>query len=125
MPFTSVDNHKKSTRFGLIAKEDVESYIWLLENFKLDMGREPICTTTDQDPAMKIAVARVFPTTRHRYYMWHIMTKVSDKVGIKLAKNDGFRRCLNGIVWNENTSIEEFETDWHAFTQEHGLDERM
>ncbi|XP_031099870.1 protein FAR1-RELATED SEQUENCE 5-like [Ipomoea triloba] len=125
VPFTGVDNHKKSTTFawGLIANEDIESYTWLLANFKLAMGREPICTTTDQDASMKVAVARVFPTTRHRYCMWHIMSKVSEKAGSELAKKDGFRRRLNGIVWNENASIEEFETDWRAFTQEHGLDE--
>ncbi|XP_031090998.1 protein FAR1-RELATED SEQUENCE 5-like [Ipomoea triloba] len=36
VPFTGMDNHKKSVTFasGLIAKEDVDSYVWLLGNFK-------------------------------------------------------------------------------------------
>lgn len=40
VPFTGMDNHKKSVMFvaGLIAKEDVGSYVWLLDNFKQAMG---------------------------------------------------------------------------------------
>ncbi|XP_019172811.1 PREDICTED: protein FAR1-RELATED SEQUENCE 5-like [Ipomoea nil] len=78
VPFTGMDHHKKSVTFAvrLIAKEDLDSYTWLLEHFKTAMGRVPTCTVTDQDPAMRVAISRVFDTTRHRYCMWHIMTKV-------------------------------------------------
>ncbi|XP_076942900.1 protein FAR1-RELATED SEQUENCE 5-like [Bidens hawaiensis] len=44
----------------------------------------------DQDPTMKQAIASVFPNTRHRLYIWHIMKKVADKaimVEFELDKN--------------------------------------
>ncbi|XP_019168238.1 PREDICTED: protein FAR1-RELATED SEQUENCE 5-like [Ipomoea nil] len=36
VPFTGIDNHKKRVTFaaGLIAKEDIASYVWLLDAFK-------------------------------------------------------------------------------------------
>ena len=49
IPFTGVDNHKKSITFAvaLMLKENTESYIWLLENFKKAMGHEPYIIMTD------------------------------------------------------------------------------
>ncbi|XP_031116728.1 protein FAR1-RELATED SEQUENCE 5-like [Ipomoea triloba] len=125
VPFTGVDHHKKCITFaiGLISKEDVKSYVWLLENFKKCMGHVPQLTVTDQDPAMKSAVAQVFESTRHRFCMWHIMTKVSEKVGSTLAKNEEFRRALNAVVWNEKLKIEEFEVRWHHIMEDYGLSE--
>ncbi|XP_019158515.1 PREDICTED: uncharacterized protein LOC109155285 [Ipomoea nil] len=66
------------------------------------MRHEPICVVTDQDPAVKIAVACVFGTSKHRFCMWHIMCKVGEKVGPVLAKDEVFRRKLNDIVWNKS-----------------------
>ncbi|CAM8917243.1 unnamed protein product [Rhodiola kirilowii] len=69
VPFTGIDNHKSSVTLaaGLISKEDVESYSWLLQCFKKSVASDPIVLLTDQDPALKIAVADVFPKSRHRY----------------------------------------------------------
>jgi transposase-like protein len=36
-------------------------------------GQAPKAIMTDQDRAMKNAIAIVFPESRHRYCMWHIM----------------------------------------------------
>ncbi|CAH9112386.1 unnamed protein product, partial [Cuscuta epithymum] len=92
VPFTGVDNHKKCITFaaGLLAKEDVESYVWLLTRFIKAMGRQPACVITDQDPSMRIAIEKVLPESRHRYCMWHIMEKVTKKVGPVLSKNVDF-----------------------------------
>ena len=62
VPFTGVDNNKKSITFafGLLLKEDVEAYVWLFQNFKQAMGHEPFIILTDQDPAVKQAIERVF-----------------------------------------------------------------
>ncbi|XP_019195847.1 PREDICTED: protein FAR1-RELATED SEQUENCE 5-like [Ipomoea nil] len=123
VPFTGVDHHKKSVTFaaGLIAKEDVDSYTWLLEHFKKAMGKVPACTVTDQDPAMRVAISRVFDTTRHRYCIWHIMTKVCEKVGPTLARNEDFLRSLNSVVWNETQTISEFEAAWQTVMEKHEL----
>ncbi|XP_019189534.1 PREDICTED: protein FAR1-RELATED SEQUENCE 5-like [Ipomoea nil] len=111
VPFTGIDNHKRSITFGagLLTREDVDSYVWLLEKFKKTMRHDPICVVTDQDPAVKVVVARVFGTSKHRFCMWHIMCKVGEKVGPVLSKDEVFRRKLNGIVWNKSLDSNAFE----------------
>ncbi|XP_019161151.1 PREDICTED: protein FAR1-RELATED SEQUENCE 5-like [Ipomoea nil] len=123
VPFTGIDNHKRSITFGvgLLTREDVDSYVWLLERFKKTMRHEPICVVTDQDPAVKIAVARVFGTSKHRFCMWHIMCKVGEKVGPVLAKDEVFMRKLNGIVWNKSIDSKAFEDSWSRIIEEYGL----
>ncbi|XP_019166937.1 PREDICTED: protein FAR1-RELATED SEQUENCE 5-like [Ipomoea nil] len=123
VPFTGVDNHKQSITFGagLIAREDVESYEWLLKNFKTAMGYTPRCVITDQDPALKVAIPNIMPETRHRFCMWHIMEKVGDKVGNALAKNMEFRKALNNAVWDETLSVTAFELKWEEVMQGYNL----
>ncbi|XP_019178143.1 PREDICTED: protein FAR1-RELATED SEQUENCE 5-like [Ipomoea nil] len=125
VPFTGIDNHKKCVTFAaaLIAKEDVESYCWALRHFKIAMGSIPRITVTDQDPAMKVAITKEFPETRHRYCMWHIMTKVSDKVSPDLARNEEFRRELNDVVWNDSATSEYFEVAWKGVIEKYALHE--
>ncbi|XP_019184311.1 PREDICTED: protein FAR1-RELATED SEQUENCE 5-like [Ipomoea nil] len=125
VPFTGVDNHKRSITYaaGLITREDVESYSWLLERLISATTWSPLCVVTDQDPAMKIAIDQVIPECRHRYYMWHIMTKVSEKVGPGLAQNEVFRKSLNDIVWNERISSSDFEAQWQLLMEKYNLTE--
>lgn len=49
VPFTSVDNHKRSVTLdvALISDESLESYIWILECFRKLLGCEPIILITD------------------------------------------------------------------------------
>ncbi|XP_019163470.1 PREDICTED: protein FAR1-RELATED SEQUENCE 5-like [Ipomoea nil] len=123
VPFTGVDNHKRGVTFamGLISREDVDSYVWLLQQFKSAMGCVPSCTITDQDPSMRVAVPQVFDTTRHRFCMWHIMSKVSEKVGNVLSKDEEFRRALNDVAWCETLSVEEFERGWQDVIEKYSL----
>ena len=82
VPFTGIDNHCNNITLGagLLSSETIESYSWLLTCFKKCFGKEPLVVVTDQDPAIKQAVASVLPNSRHRLCMWHIMKKVADKV---------------------------------------------
>ncbi|XP_019157767.1 PREDICTED: protein FAR1-RELATED SEQUENCE 1-like [Ipomoea nil] len=72
---------------------------------------------------MKIAIADVFRGSRHRYCMWHIMTKVSEKVGAEMSKNNEFRRALNSVVWNEKATRTEFEIGWKFVIGKYNLHE--
>ncbi|XP_019167884.1 PREDICTED: protein FAR1-RELATED SEQUENCE 5-like [Ipomoea nil] len=123
VPFTGVDNHKRGVTFamGFISREDVDSYVWLLQQFKSAMGCVHSCTITDHDPSMQIAVPQVFDTTRHRFCMWHIMSKVGEKVGNVLSKDEEFRRALNDVVWCETLSVEEFERGWQDVMEKYSL----
>lgn len=82
VPFTAIDNHCRNVTVGagLLSNESIESYTWLLKTFIDSFGIAPKVVVTDQDPAMKQAIALVFPNTRHRLCMWHIMKKLADKV---------------------------------------------
>ncbi|XP_019150228.1 PREDICTED: protein FAR1-RELATED SEQUENCE 2-like [Ipomoea nil] len=125
VPFTGVDNHKKCVTFAaaLIAREDVDLYCWALRIFKSAMGSTPRITATNQDPTMKVAIAKEFPETRHRYCMWNIMTKVSDKVSTEMARNEEFRWELNGVVWNDSATSEYFEVGWKGVNEKYSLQE--
>ncbi|XP_019188958.1 PREDICTED: protein FAR1-RELATED SEQUENCE 5-like [Ipomoea nil] len=123
VPFTGIDNHKRSITFGagLLTREHVDSYVWLLEKFKKTMCHDPICVVTDQDPALKVAVACVFGTSKHRFCMWHIMCKVGEKVGPVLSKDEVFSKKLNGIVWNKSLDSKSFEDAWSCIMEKYGL----
>lgn len=86
VPFTGVDHHKKCVTFAsaLLYDETIESFTWLLECFLKAHGTQPSLVLTDQDPAMKQAVARVFNQSVHRLCMWHIMYKLPLKVDVFL-----------------------------------------
>ncbi|XP_076914146.1 protein FAR1-RELATED SEQUENCE 5-like [Bidens hawaiensis] len=110
-PFTAIDNHCHSVTVcaGLLASETIESYTWLLQMLLKSFGQAPKVVVIDQDPAMKQAIAAVFPNTRHRLCMWHIMKKVADKVGADLCNNEDFKSRLCNIVWTDSISSLEFE----------------
>ena len=125
VPFTGVDNNKSSITFacGLLLNEDVESYVWLFENFKRAMGHEPYIILTNQDLAVKAVVEEVFITSVHRFCMWHIMFKVPVKVKVDLSEVEGFRQRFNEIVWSNDISENEFEESWHSIISDYNLEE--
>lgn len=124
VPFTGVDHHKRCVTFGagLLAHEDTDSYTWLFKTFLDAMGGcQPKVLITDQDPAMKLSVAEVFPETTHRLCMWHIMKKLREKVSAQLWQDDEFKSRLNRCVWNNQLEPEEFETEWNEIMTKHDL----
>ncbi|XP_076951095.1 protein FAR1-RELATED SEQUENCE 5-like [Bidens hawaiensis] len=124
LPFTAIDNHCHNVTVGagLLASETIESYTWLLQMLLKSFGSAPKAVVKDQDPTMKQAIASVFPNTRHRLCMWHIMKKVVDKVGADLCNNEDFKRRICDIVWTDSISHFEFEEKWQAIMVEFELD---
>ncbi|KAK1407990.1 hypothetical protein QVD17_39619 [Tagetes erecta] len=82
VPFTGVDHHKRCVTFadGLLCDETIESYKWLLSRFLDAHKKQPLLVLTDQDAAMKQAIATVFNESIHRLCMWHIMRKLPVKI---------------------------------------------
>ncbi|XP_021991425.1 uncharacterized protein LOC110888194 [Helianthus annuus] len=70
---------------------------------------------------MKRAIADVWPESRHRLCMWHIMDKLTIKVGATLCSNTDFRKKLSAVVWTDSLLPEAFETEWAAILNEFGL----
>ncbi|KAL9666743.1 hypothetical protein QQ045_001081 [Rhodiola kirilowii] len=123
VPFTGIDNHKKSVTFAaaLLSNEDVESYTWMLECFKKCMARAPQIVLTDQDPALRAVVPKVMPNAHHRYCIWHIMNKLSVKVGFNTPELQQFRKKLKTIVYDYHVETSEFEKNWKDVIAEYGM----
>ncbi|KAF5446887.1 hypothetical protein F2P56_032483 [Juglans regia] len=110
-PFVGVNHHGQSILLGagLISSEDTESFVWLFKAWLDCMdGKTPNTIITDQDRAMKNAIAIVFPSTRHRYCLWHVLRKVPEKLGSHGQYKCGLKSKLLSCVYDSLT-IEEFE----------------
>ncbi|XP_074315185.1 protein FAR1-RELATED SEQUENCE 5-like [Silene latifolia] len=124
-PLTRIDNHKKSITFGcaLLDHEDDDSFIWAFQQFLKAMGgKEPNYIISDQDAGIINAVQAVFKKARHRFCMWHIMKKVTDKVGSTICKETDFLSRLNNVVWSEDLEPEEFEENWDKVIRDFSLE---
>ncbi|XP_035836070.1 protein FAR1-RELATED SEQUENCE 5-like [Helianthus annuus] len=126
VPFTGVDHHKKCTIFGagLLHNETIESYTWLLQKFlQAHNGKQPLLILTDQDCAMKQAVANVFDKSIHRLCMWHIIQKLPAKIKGNDKRNAEIKKKFHKLVWNVYIKPETFEKRWHLLIAEYGLEE--
>ncbi|XP_042958127.1 protein FAR-RED IMPAIRED RESPONSE 1-like [Carya illinoinensis] len=85
-------------------------------------GEAPKAIITDQDRAMKNAIALVFPNTRHRYCLWHILKKVPEKLGSHHAYKTGLKTSLLKCVYDSQT-IGEFENSWDVLITTYNLQE--
>ncbi|XP_035832024.1 protein FAR1-RELATED SEQUENCE 5-like [Helianthus annuus] len=125
VPVTGIDNHHCNVTFGaaLLASETADTYIWLLRVFLKAVGSQPKVVVNDQDPAMKKAISVVFVDTRHRLCMWHVMHKLSLKVGVWLCNSTNFKERICRVVWTNILTPEEFESEWEAVIAEFNLED--
>nr|GEX41669.1 protein FAR1-related sequence 5-like [Tanacetum cinerariifolium] len=125
VPFTGIDNHRKYVTFGtgMLSNETTKSYKWLLTCFLKAFNKQPRLVITDQDPAMKNAIASVFNESTHRLCMWHITNKLPLKICSKVLDNGTFRRRLHNLVWSLYIDPDEFENKWHVLIEEFDLKE--
>ncbi|KAL9665501.1 hypothetical protein QQ045_020921 [Rhodiola kirilowii] len=123
VPFTGIDNHKNSITFAatLLSREDVESYTWLLNSFLKCMGRAPNLVLTDQDPSLRVVVPKVMPDTHHRFYIWHIMRKLSVKVGYSTPRSQEFRSKMKSLVYDYHIETKDFEDKWIQLMAEYEM----
>ncbi|XP_024636596.2 protein FAR1-RELATED SEQUENCE 5-like [Medicago truncatula] len=92
--------------------ETEKSFEWLfLTWLKAMSGKSPVSIITDQDLAMKTAIANVFPNTRHRLCLWHIRRKFAEKLSHIYHKKSPFKKELKSCI-RESPSIEDFEENW-------------
>jgi hypothetical protein len=123
-PFVGLNNHYQSILFGcaLLQDESESSFVWLFKTFLEAMdGKKPISVITDQDLAMKGALAKVFPETKHRLCLWHIRKKKSEKLAHIYHKKSIFKRDLKRCI-HGSLSIQSFEEEWRRLMIEYTLD---
>ncbi|XP_042952232.1 protein FAR-RED IMPAIRED RESPONSE 1-like [Carya illinoinensis] len=85
-------------------------------------GEAPKAIITDQDRAMKNAISLVFPNSRHRSCLWHILKKLPEKLGSHGAYKIGLKSQLLNCVYDSDT-IEEFEGSWEVLITKYNLQE--
>ncbi|KAK9939545.1 hypothetical protein M0R45_016237 [Rubus argutus] len=123
-PFTGVNHHFQSIQFGcaLLQDETKATFFWLFETWLEAMGgRHPSCIITDQDLAMKGAIANVFPNIRHRLCIWHIMKKFGEKLSHVYFKKSNFKIGIKKCIWS-TYKIEDFEKQWKKLIEENELE---
>ncbi|XP_035542125.1 protein FAR1-RELATED SEQUENCE 5-like [Juglans regia] len=85
-------------------------------------GIAPKAIITDQDRAMKNAIAIVFPESRHRLCLWHILKKVPEKLSSYASYKSGMKNALMKCVYDTQT-VDEFEKCWDHFITSYKLHE--
>ncbi|KAF5466222.1 hypothetical protein F2P56_016169 [Juglans regia] len=126
-PFVGVNHHGQSILLGagLISSEDTETFVWLFQTWLKCMdGITPRAIITDQDRAMKNAIAIVFPESRHRFCLWHILKKVPEKLGSHSSYKSGMKTALMKCVY-DTQSVEEFEKCWEQLITTYNLHENV
>ncbi|KAF5451928.1 hypothetical protein F2P56_026982 [Juglans regia] len=87
-------------------------------------GIAPKAIITDQDRAMKNAIAIVFPESRHRFCLWHILKKVPEKLGCYGSYKNGMKTALMRCVYDTQTP-DEFEKCWDQLLSTYNLHENV
>ncbi|XP_021719176.1 protein FAR1-RELATED SEQUENCE 5-like [Chenopodium quinoa] len=120
-PFVG-NNHWKNTMFAcsFIGDETTNSFVGLFETFKKAMGGKcHVSLFIDQDAAMLAAIPKVFPNTRHRLCLWHLIQNVVTRFGV-LKSDDTFKaafmKCLSGCITEA-----QFEVCWDSMTTKYKL----
>ncbi|KAJ9544177.1 LOW QUALITY PROTEIN: hypothetical protein OSB04_023884, partial [Centaurea solstitialis] len=103
----------------LVNKETIANFKWVLEEFLKAHKKQPTLVLIDQCVSMKQPIASVFPNSRHRLCMWHIMNELLPK--FKIFKRKNFRKKLNKIVWDVLIEPDEFELKWNTLMEDYCL----
>ncbi|XP_041026848.1 protein FAR-RED IMPAIRED RESPONSE 1-like [Juglans microcarpa x Juglans regia] len=126
-PFVGVNHHGQSILLGagLISSEDTETFVWLFQTWLKCMdGIAPKAIITDQDRAMKNAIAIVFPGSRHRLCLWHILKKVPEKLSSYASYKSGMKNALMKCVYDTHT-IDKFEKSWDELIDTYHLHDNV
>ncbi|KAL2894396.1 Protein FAR-RED IMPAIRED RESPONSE 1 [Bienertia sinuspersici] len=129
LPFTNfvgVNHHGQTILLGcaLVSHEDVETFTWLFSTWLLCMnGKAPGGILTDQDAAMRKALSVVMPQSRHRWCIWHILKKFSEKLGMYSNYKDFKSELLHAIY--DSFTEKEFEKNWTSVIMMYELQENQ
>ncbi|XP_058753515.1 protein FAR1-RELATED SEQUENCE 5-like [Vicia villosa] len=127
MPFAAfmgVNHHGQSTLLGcgLLSGEDIYSFVWIFKPWlRCMLEKPPMGIVTDQCKAMKNAIELVFPTTRHRWCLWHIMKKNPEKLS-GYGEHKRTKYTMNEAVYDTFT-ITSLEQKWCLLVEKFNVQE--
>uniref|UniRef100_A0A1J3DFE4 Protein FAR1-RELATED SEQUENCE n=1 Tax=Noccaea caerulescens TaxID=107243 RepID=A0A1J3DFE4_NOCCA len=124
-PFVGVNHHCQYVLLGcaLIGEESESTYSWLFRTWlKAVGGQAPGVVITDQGKLLSDVVVEVFPSARHCFCLWSVMSKIPEMVNPFVSQDDGFmesfRDCVHGS-WTD----EQFERRWSKMIGKFELNE--
>ncbi|KAF8408601.1 hypothetical protein HHK36_004664 [Tetracentron sinense] len=123
--FVGVNHHFQFVLLGcaLIADETTSTFVWLMQTWLRAMGgRAPRVILTDQDKAMKVAVAEVFPDVRHCFSLWYILRKIPENLCQVTRRHEDFMAKFNKCIYRSWTD-EQFEKKWQKMVDRFELEE--
>ncbi|XP_022889249.1 protein FAR1-RELATED SEQUENCE 5-like [Olea europaea var. sylvestris] len=121
-PFVGVNHHGQSTLLGcgLLSNEDTDTFVWLFRTWLECMHTQaPNGIITDQARAMQNVITIVFPNTKHRWCLWHILKKLPEKFGYHVDKGSIFA-TIHALVY-DCQFIEEFDRGWIEMIEKYNL----
>ncbi|KAK2359019.1 protein FAR1-RELATED SEQUENCE [Trifolium repens] len=121
--WVGVDNHGNSIFFGcvLLRDEKIPSFTWALKSFLAFVkGKYPQTILTDQDLALKEAIALELPNTKHAFCIWHIVAKLSSWFSFPLgSRYNDFKHEFHRVYHLE--CADAFEQEWKLMVAQFGL----
>ncbi|XP_037410250.1 protein FAR1-RELATED SEQUENCE 6-like [Triticum dicoccoides] len=120
--FVGVNHHGHSVLLGcaLLSNEDTATFVWLFQAWLTCMSnRRPKAIITDQAKAIQNGVEEVFPKSRYRWCLWHIMKKIPEKLG-GYDEYDHIKVAIGNAVYDSLT-ITEFEVAWMHMLEKYCL----
>ncbi|XP_042067146.1 protein FAR1-RELATED SEQUENCE 5-like [Salvia splendens] len=124
-PFIGKDNHGCPIAFGagFVSSENCDVLSWLFTVFVECMGVAPGIIITDQDWGMRLAIEKVLSGTRHRLCMWHIMSKLFEKIPKSFSDREKFSKEFKACVWSELLDPDEFDIIWTGIAEKYGVED--
>ena len=104
-----------------MSSEDTSTFVWLFQSWRRCMSNQsPDGIVTDQCKAMQNAIEIIFPNTRHRWCLWHIMKKIPEKLQ-GYSQYKGIKCELKKLVY-ESVNVIDFESGWSQFLMKYELE---
>lgn len=125
--FIGVNHHFQPLLLGcaLAADETKSTYTWLMKVWLKAMGGcAPQLILTYQDIALKEAIAEVMPDSRHCFCLWHILSKVPEKLNHVARKDENFMKKFKKCIFRSYTN-EHFERRWKKMIDRYDLGANM
>lgn len=96
---------------AFVKRENIKSYRFALESFTYFGYNLPLTVMTDQDLALKAALADTWNSSKHLYCIFHIYRNIRAKIGKYLGtKSNSFLKIFSKVQRSE--SEVEFKKNW-------------
>ncbi|CAI9094897.1 OLC1v1030728C1 [Oldenlandia corymbosa var. corymbosa] len=121
--FTGLNHHGQPILFGcaLLFNKSESSYVWLFQTWlHAILGRYPVSITTNCDSFIKVAIARVLPKVRHRFFGWSVFKDMEEKLACVNRIHPAFESELKKCVYEAET-VGDFDSSWHSLLERYHL----